>query len=150
MNNDTKIFILLISIPLAAVLLIFFISTVKFEPALSPVESKILSFNQENIPNIVERKPITINHIRSPISITIAKTPASDYPKTSLVEMAPPPVVTEKRVSFILVNQDRKIAIIDGKLVSEGDVINRQKIKKIEKNRVLLKDKGDETWLTLE
>jgi len=148
-NDDKKIITLIVSIPLVAVLLIFVISKVKFELALSPVERKIFSFNYENIPRIVERKPITVNQIGSPISLTISKTP-DEYPRTSLAEMAPPPGATEKKVSFILVKQDRKFAIIDGKLVSEGDIIDHQKIAKIEKDRVLLKDREGERWLKLE
>lgn len=162
MNDDKKIMALIVTIPLLAVLLIFAISKVKFELALSPMEKKIFNFNNENIPRIVERKPETAIAVRNPMTVSHPKQ-QEEYPKTSLAAMAPLPVITEKseetkkaneppakEVSFILLQRDRGMAIIDGKFVREGDVIAHQKIVKIEKNRVLLKDGTGETWLKLE
>jgi hypothetical protein len=42
------------------------------------------------------------------------------------------------------------LAIIDGKLVHEGDVIDNRKIARIEKDKVLLKGKEGEKWLKMD
>jgi len=51
---------------------------------------------------------------------------------------------------MILVNRNKKIAIIDGRLVKEGDVIDQNRIARIEKDKVLLKNNEGEKWLKLE
>jgi hypothetical protein len=64
--------------------------------------------------------------------------------------MSPPPDATGKRVSFILLHKKRNLAIVDGKLVHEGDLLGNQKIAKIEKDKILLKGREGEKWLNLD
>ncbi len=156
MKDDKKVIALIVSIPLVAVLLIFAISKVKFELALSPIERKIYNFNSETIPKIVERKPVLVRDVRLPINVAAGKV-LTGYPRTALSTMAPVPVITEKatdvsakEVSFILIGRDKSFAIIDGKFVSEGDTVAEQQIVKIEKKGVLLKNRECEKWLALE
>ena len=46
------------------------------------------------------------------------------------------------RLSSILVGPQRRVAVINGKAVSEGDRVGRAMVKKIEKERVLLVSGG--------
>ncbi len=119
MNENNKINIFLVSIPVIAIIIIFFILRVNFTPSLSPAEQKVFTFTNEHTPKLTERKSFSVGSLKSPINLTQSR--EREFPKTSLAEIVPPPAIAEKRVSFILVNQKRKFAIIDGKLVHEGD-----------------------------
>ncbi|MCX5854962.1 MAG: hypothetical protein NTZ24_10445 [Deltaproteobacteria bacterium] len=151
MNKDQKIILFIVSIPLVAMLTVFMISKVTFGLSLSPMERKLFNFNHENIPKIAERSIMQTGLIKSPITLT--KSSVKGFPDTPLVVLSPPssPASSaEKRVSMILINKNKKIAIIDGKFLNEGDVIGKHKVTRIEKNRVLLKNKEGEKWLKLE
>ena len=148
MIENKKIIIFLVSIPVVALITIFAISKVKFAPSFSPVEQKVFSFTNENTPRITERKQSAVSSIKNPIDLT--KTSEQGFPKASLEEIVPPPATTEKRISFILVNKKRKVAIIDGKLVHEGDKVDNHSIVRIEKDKILLKNREGEKWLRLD
>jgi hypothetical protein len=146
-NENKKIIIFLVSIPTVALIIIFMISKVKFAPSFSPVEQKVFSFAYENTPRITERKQSAVSSVKNPIDPT--KTSEQGFPKASLEEIVPPPA-TEKRISFILINKNRRLAIIDGKLVHEGDKVDNHTIARIEKDKILLKNKEGEKWLRLD
>ena len=148
MTENKKIIIFLVSIPVVALIIIFLISKVKFAPSFSPAEQKVFSFTAENTPRITERKQSAVSSIKNPIDPT--KTSEQGFPKASLEEIVPPPATKEKRISFILVNKDRKLAIINGKLVREGDKVDNNTIARIEKDKILLKNKEGEKWLRLD
>ena len=147
MTKDQKIILFMVSVPLVAILTIFMISKINFGLALSPSEMKLYTFRYENIPKIAERSPARVSSLKSPIVLSRS---SKGFPETPLAELSPPPSMEEKRVSMILVNRNKKIAIIDGKLVKEGDVIDQNRIARIEKDKVLLKNKEGEKWLKLE
>jgi len=151
MNKDQKITLLIVSIPLIAILTIFMISKVTFGLSLSPMERKLFSFNHETIPKIAERPIMHTGSLKSPIILT--KSSVKGFPDTPLTVLSPPSSPAspaEKRVSMILINKNKKIAVIDGKLLNEGDTLDKHRISKIEKDRVLLKNKEGEKWLKLE
>jgi hypothetical protein len=159
MNNDRKIIVFFIALPLAAILIIFLVSKIKFDLSLSPLERKLYSFNYESMPKIVERIPASVKPIKSPIVISTLQ--EREFPGAPLISVAPllsdadrkasaPLSGADKKVSLILVNSNRKIAIIDGTLLHEGDLIDRYRLERIEKNKVLLKNKEGEKWLKLE
>jgi len=147
MSENQKIIVFLILIPLAAAAIIMMSSMARFAPSFSPAEQKVFNFTYQRIPDLSERKPAAASAVRAPIALT--KGGSQGFPKTTLAEMAPPEQV-ERKVSFIMVDQKRRLAIIDGRFVHEGDVIDKLKIAKIEKNRVLLKGKEGEKWLKLD
>ncbi|MEN6317698.1 MAG: hypothetical protein ABFD82_02935 [Syntrophaceae bacterium] len=147
MNENKKIIMFLIAIPLAAILIIFMVSQIKFAPFFSPIEQKIFTYTHEQTPSIAERKQITVSYLKSPIESV--KSSEHAFPKTTLSELAPPPGPAEKRLSFILVNQKRKLAIVDGKLLHEGDIVDNHTITRIEKDKILLKSKEGEKWLKI-
>ena len=153
MNNDRKIIIFFISIPLAAILIIFLVSKVTFDLSLSPLEKKLFYFNYESTPKIIERIPAPVKPIKSPI--VISKLPERGFPNAPLISVTPPlsgadRSGADRKVSLIFVNRNRKMAIIDGKLLNEGDVFDHHRIARIEKDKVLLKNKEGEKWLKLE
>jgi len=147
-NENNKIIVFLALIPVVAVMIILISTKAKFAPFFSPVEQKVFNFSYERIPNISERQPLSVSSIKTPIDLR--RGGEQGFPKTALAEMVPPPETAEKRVSFILVNQKKRLAIIDGKFVHEGDVIDNHKIAKIEKDKVLLKGKEGEKWLKMD
>ena len=148
MGNNRKNLIFLISVPLVAVMIIFMVSKVKFGLSFSPVEQKVLNFNDEQTPRLLEKQQLSAVSAKNPIDVSLQSEQL--FPETSLTEVAPPPSSAEKKVSFILINQKNRWAIIEGKFVHEGDVIDKQRIAKIEKNKVLLKGKEGEKWLKLD
>jgi hypothetical protein len=146
-NENKKIIIFLIAIPFAAIIIIFMVSQIKFALSFTPVELKIINYTREQTPSLPERKQITVTYLKSPIELM--KSSERAFPQTALSELAPPPGATEKRLSFIFVNQKRKLAIVDGKLVHEGDIVDKQTITRIEKDKILLKSKEGEKWLKI-
>jgi len=147
-NENKKIIIFLALIPVVAVAIILISSKTKFAPSFSPAEQKVFNFTYGRIPDISERQPLSVTSTRNPVDLR--RGGEQGFPKTALAEMVPPPENAEKRVSFILVNQKKKLAIIDGKFVHEGDVIDKHRIARIEKDKVLLKGKEGEKWLKLD
>ena len=147
MSENQKIIVFLILIPVAAATVIMMSSMAKFAPSFSPTEQKVFNFTYERIPDLSERKPASTSSISAPIDLRRAG--GQGFPKTALAEVAPPEQA-ERKVSFIMVDRNRRLAIIDGRFVHEGDVIDKLKIVKIEKNRVLLKGKEGEKWLKLD
>ena len=148
MNENKKIIVFLVLIPVAAVMIILTSSKARFAPSFSPAERKVFNFTYGRIPDISQRQPLSVSFTRNPIDLRQGG--AQGFPKTALAEMVPPPEPAERRVSFILVNQKKKLAIIDGKFVHEGDVIDKHRIARIEKDKVLLKGKEGEKWLKLD
>jgi hypothetical protein len=148
MNIDRKIIIFFISIPLAAILIIFLVSKVKFDLSLSPLEKKLFYFNYESTPKVIERMPAPVKSMKSPI--VVSKLPGRGFPDAPLSSVTPPLSGADRKVSLIFVNRNRKMAIIDGKLLYEGDVFDHHRIARIEKDKVLLKNKEGEKWLKLE
>jgi hypothetical protein len=60
---------------------------------------------------------------------------------------AAPPAVSERlpAVSSILIGADRRLAIVGGAIVAEGDAVGRRRVSRIERNAVVLRDpSGDE------
>lgn len=148
MNKDHKIILFIVLIPVMAISTVFMISKVTFDLSLSPMERKLFNFNYENIPKIAERSMTQTGSIKSPIALS--KPFAKGFPGTPLSEISPSSSQTDKKVSMILINKNKKIAIIDGRMVNEGDVIDNHRIARIEKDKVLLKNKEGEKWLKLE
>jgi Cu/Ag efflux pump CusA len=147
-SENNKIIIFLALIPVVAVMIILTSAMAKFAPSFSPVEQKVFNFAYERVPDISERQALSVSSIRNPVNLR--RGGEQVFPKTALAEIVPPPETAEKRVSFILVDQKKRLAIIDGKFVHEGDVIDNHKIAKIEKDKVLLKGKEGEKWLKMD
>jgi hypothetical protein len=159
MNIFKDIIILITATLLIVVIFIFGLSyIIDIKPSLSPQERQFARFSYEKA-KIVERKPVELANVRSPLEVVEGK--AKDFPSEALVNIAP--VVsnennkdTEKdknitqRLSLVLVKDHVKLAIVNGIVVKEGDMIKNRKVQKITKDGIILKDSEGEKWLKIE
>lgn len=134
---------------------------ISFKTSMTPGELRMIGYVPEDI-QIRERQPFMAGReLKSPFEIV--KTPTLRYPSESLSALAPevPEGIgspLELKVSMILVTEGRRMAIVNGLVVKEGDGIAGMRIEKIERSRILLKefrpshiDKQEETrWVYLE
>jgi len=136
---------------------------INFQPALTPNEMRLLKFVPEKI-DIYERQPLTLSgDLKSPVEIV--KAPAKGFPSIPLSAVAPqtpaeakPHLEPALKVSMIVLSEGRRMAIVNGLVIKEGDSVAGMRVTKIEKNRILLKevkpspdDKPAETrWIYLE
>ncbi|HBO83721.1 MAG: hypothetical protein A2073_04035 [Deltaproteobacteria bacterium GWC2_42_11] len=152
--------IILIFMPFISVIIMFIAgSLVRFKPALSSTERQYLTFAPESV-DITERHPVLVTgSIRSPLDIPPAVT-GRDFPVIPLEAVVPkgtsPPSdkevqEKEKKVSFILINAGRKFAIINGRVLREGDAFEGDsRVVSIEKDRVMIKEAGKEgKWVKM-
>lgn len=174
MSNRINKEIALLVMPLViSALCIVGVSLIKFKPRLSPDEQRLLVFPSFQTVQITERtsegtsrtgtryrkifgdNSEAVSMLESPITVVTAK---EEYPQSPLSKIAPPPEQIQKtgegqeemKLSFILINGGRKMAIINGVVVNEGDTVNQKKVAKIERKRVLIKDERGERWIRVE
>jgi ethanolamine utilization protein EutA (predicted chaperonin) len=137
--------ITVILLPFIAIILsMIALSHFKFKPALSSEEQNISKFSYKKIA-VIQKQPITVTDLKSPIDLPVIA--QKDFPKIPLSEIFPR---KERKVLLILISENRKMAIINDIVVKEGDIIDHGKVKKIERNRVLIKDKEGEEWIKIE
>lgn len=119
------------------------VSFLQFEPALTSAEEELLRFTYEPV-QIIERQPLMVTKLISPIEMPVIP---PDYIPPPPEIVLPDPLPME--VSLVILNSGRRIAIIDGHVVSEGDFINGTRIAKIERDRVfiVLQDVGRWIWI---
>lgn len=154
MSNRINKEIALLVMPLViSALCIVGVSLIKFKPRLSPDEQRLLVPPSFQTVQITERTSNSeaVSMLESPITVVTAK---EEYPQPPLSKIAPPPEQVQKqeemKVSLILINGGRKMAIINGVVVNEGDTVNQKKVAKIERKRVLIKDRKGERWIRVE
>lgn len=129
------------------------ISSIKVKSPLMAREKEILRSSFEE-PAVTVRTPLKVATLHSPIKPAL--TPQPGFPATPLTQMAPKkedipvtPTKAESRVSFILINEHSRLAIIEGKVVREGDTVNGDKVSRIQRDKVLLSGKEGEKWLRI-
>lgn len=145
---DNKQIIVLVLPVVATFFCIIALSHIKFKPSLSPAEQGLSGFSYQKA-QIIRRQPLAVPAIESPIRVE-AVSPKVGYPQVPLEKVAPIEPEVEIKVSLILINGGGKMAIINGMVVKEGDVFNQNRVAKIEKNKVLIKDKKGERWIRIE
>jgi len=125
---------------------------VHFKPSLSPAEARLLGFTPEKI-DIYERLPFEVNKdLGSPIEITKKR----EFPSMPLSAIAPqvlaePEKPLELKVSMIIVvGEGRRMAIVNGLVVREGESIGSARITKIEKDRLLIAERQKTRWIYME
>lgn len=123
-------------------------SMLKIKPSLLPHERQLVQFNYEKV-GIIERTPAVVTGVSNPFSG--AEEAQKDFPPLDLSKLAPPGEGKGEgqRVSMVLIKDRTKIAIVDGVVVKEGDKFKDGRIKKIDRNGILLKDNEGERWLTI-
>ncbi|MBI5641415.1 MAG: hypothetical protein HZA17_13425 [Nitrospirae bacterium] len=156
MNRLTKFQIALPFLLLIAAGLL--LETVYINSPLTPAEMQIYGFTpvQLDLTAINERSFRDLEH-------PIARRPSSGrpFPSTPLSSLAPPKAAAKAagpapRVSMIVVGEGRKIALVNGHVVREGDSVGGMRISRIEKQRILITQSADENtgpgavWVYLE
>lgn len=146
---DKKFFVYIAAPVIVSLILIIASSRIRFKPSLSPAEQKASGFSFERS-RIVLRPLVVAPTVQSPIEIRpiIAR---KEFPKIPLSKLAPQPNAGEDRkLSMVLIKNGRKIAILNGIVVKEGDIIDRSVVKKIESSRVLIVTGKEEKWIKIE
>lgn len=130
-----KLIILSVLPFLCIIVSIIIASIIDFSPTLTEREQQVLEFIPENT-GIVRKEALVVkNHLKSPIEIPKGVTPP--IPKEGAL------------LTLIMIGEEKKIAIINGRVVREGDTIDGMKILKIEKDKILVKSK-ETKWLYME
>jgi len=148
METFRDIIRLIVATVAVIVMVIFGMSMLNIKPSLLPHERRLVQLNYEKV-GIIERTPVVVTGVSNPFSVT--RGAQKDFPPVDLAELAPPEGENGEgqRVSMVLIKDRKKIAIVDGVVVKEGDKFKNGLIKKIDKYGILLKDKEGERWLTL-
>jgi hypothetical protein len=146
--------VILLCLPFViAATVLFFLRSVKFAPSLSGTEKDMAAFSEGTVPVISKRQSVNAAILQSPIKIpSVQLSIKKEFPGQPLSQVAPPPPSPPPAavLTLILVNSSKKMAIINGIAVKEGEVINAGKVVKIEKNRVLLQNNKELRWLKVE
>lgn len=146
-GNNRSRFLLFCTIPAVTLLVAFAASrSVRFDPPITPQEQALSAVQVEPLSLDLRTVP-EVHGIASPFRTSSGD--KAGYPETPLAEMAPGNAQT-RSLTFILMNAERKIAIINGQVVREGDRFEGSRIARIEKTRVLVKGKGGQEWLVLQ
>jgi hypothetical protein len=153
MKQEKQVDLLIPGVPALAFLILLLVSQVNFGVALSPQEKSLLEFRGESMPQMVYRKPSTPGMVSSPVPLVVAS--EKDFPRELLGDLAPAEDGTPSQqpalsVSLIVVGRGKKFAIISGIVTKEGDIVDRQKVVRIERDKVLLRDNEGERWLRLD
>ncbi|WP_200762742.1 hypothetical protein [Nitrosophilus alvini] len=109
--------------------------------------SKKIARSYQEIETLVKRNSALLESVKGleqkkRYLIEILKENRKSVKKTPIIRQG------EWKVTFII-SGEKKRAIINGKVVSEGDNINGARVLKIEKNRVLIKTYEGVKWLRL-
>lgn len=141
-----KKFISILAAPFMAAIFsaIIVSSVVKFKAELPPKEAEIMKFSYTRV-RITGRQPIAVSSLQSPIEIPSPG--QAGFPKTPLSQLAPQP---QEKLSLIFINKGKKMAIINGIVVKEGDVTAIGRVEKIERGRVLINREQEKIWMKIE
>lgn len=151
MDNKTKI--LIIFPPVLAIILIFVATSITFKDELSEAERQTLVFTPPDF-KIKRRQIIHVEkELKSPIVPGVSTAKGLPPSKTE-VDLASQILTSQieynnNALSLIVISGKRKMAIIKGVIVKEGDSIEGMKVVKIEPQRVLLSNKTTQ-WIYIE
>ncbi|KPK36892.1 MAG: hypothetical protein AMK70_00720 [Nitrospira bacterium SG8_35_1] len=141
MDKKTQV---LLALPLALIVLLLFVAdSIPFGRSISYAERGILDFRETGI-ELKEKRPVmSSRHVRGPFDFSIRDSTDEGPEEDDLDSRMD---YNDMSLSLIVVTGQEKMAIIGGMLVREGDFIDDVKIERIEKNRVLIRDKTSK-WL---
>ncbi len=137
-------------------------SLVAFSAKLSPEEQKIVSFAPA-LPKLAVRTAVSTAGVNCPIQINqnLAPSQASMTIPTGFPPGVPPapdaapPAISQElgtigpTVTFIMIDSSKRAAIINGKIVREGERFEQGTVARIERTRVLVRAGKGEQWLHL-
>ena len=122
-----------------AIVLLGLAHNIEFGDGFSPAELQVLDFKYRQMS--IQEKQIAV-----PVKILEGPLYPDPLKKGNKMSGRPDAAVTtdDLEVSLIIISGDSKMAMIQGVLVKEGDIIYDKKVVKIEPDRVLLKNKENE------
>jgi hypothetical protein len=118
-----------------------------FKPFLLSREKEIAGFSYEKTA-IAQREQIIAAGLKMPLNnIPGLK---KSFPDISLSDVLHENAIEKKSVSMIFIKDGQKIAIINNKVVKEGDLIGQDKVLKINSDSVLLRENMTDKRLFIE
>lgn len=116
---------------------------------LSPDEKELLNFNPVTI-NLQARKWSDANAV-CPVTVGNLQQTGQAATEQSVLQKAVAVTEPEPHLSFILFsNSSRDIAILDGRLLRQGQKSKGVRLLRIEQKRVYIEDRKGKRWLTME
>ncbi len=138
----------LIALPLIVIVLFALAGNfVHFDEELSDSARTILSFAPSDITIKKTHAYKLKNDFKSPMNFT-GKTDANMAPAPNGAKV-PLTDTAQNELSLIVIEGKNRLAIINGQVVKEGNIIDGTKIARIESGRVLLQNKTTQ-WLYME
>jgi hypothetical protein len=154
--KDIIILFFVTAVVIAAV--IFGVSyAVDIPPSLNVREKRFARFSyQKSV--IAEKGLMAVANLKSPLEPVGVQ--GRTFPSEALAEIAPPDQERGKekgggqeqgqKLSLVLIKDSTRLAIVNGVVVKEGDMTQLGRVKKINKDGILLKDGEREKWLKIE
>ena len=128
--------------PIIIMLLAAAAGLVSFEKSMSETEHLLLDFIKADL-KVKDRQDTKLTRdLKGPFAFNVKQAIARDD-KVAQIDY------NDKSLSLVVISDNSKMAIIGGQVVKEGDSVYGLKVKKIEPERVLIKNKKAE-WLYLE
>lgn len=141
MKEQTSL--LLLGLPVAVCLIAGYAATeVEVKYPLTSVENTVAGFR----PNAQAEQTA----IKDPARIEVPANLSGPLRSTGVAGAAPVAAVPVHRVTSITITERRKKAIINDRIVQEGDRLNGSTVSTIQPHRVAIKENGVTTWLVLE
>lgn len=148
---DSKLITLLSTPFIAGTALISIASLIEFKPELRPMEDELFRFSPVSANIVLKKEPVIVTgFLKSPVGINAKKKAKNLKLKSSHVSETGNKKVIAKKLTFILINESRKMAIINDLVLSEGDIVADSRVLMIEKDRVLINEEDSgERWLKI-
>lgn len=133
---------------LSLVIPFFVYRKTSYKPDLNQTERMVVDFTPTTFE--VVRKDWQPATLRLPLANGIPTVvPTAGTAALSPAFLLPPPPAAPPALSFVLQDGGKSTAIIGGSMVKTGDQIQGWTVERIERNRVLIRNRKGATWLTL-
>lgn len=131
--EDEKLTMVLIVLPFLFILLsLLSVPLIKFRLSFTPAELRVDRFGSEMTDLPLKNSESAYGSLKSPFGLTAVNLLSEDV--VGLKSMAP----ANLKVSVIVISRNRRMAIVNGVAVEEGDKLEALEITKIERERVLI------------
>jgi hypothetical protein len=145
--NVYKNLIILILLSLVTALLLYEgMKKVSFKPSLLPQEQELVSLSVERV-DVQRRESDVVPRRQAPFGGPSEH--KKEFPAVPLPQVLGQSSSPKKSVSLIMIKDGQRIAIVDSKVVREGDVTGKSRVLKIETGRILLREDGTDRWFPL-
>jgi hypothetical protein len=122
------------------------VKRVAFKPFLLPQEQELVNLSLEQV-KIVQREPDIVSGLGSPLGGP--SEPKKDFPAIPLPQALNQAYSGRKNISLILIKNGQRMAIVNNRVVKEGDLVGKGKVLKIESGKILIREDGMDRWFGL-